>query len=133
MKKSILFVFCTLLSGCGNYGLLKQQVTQSIQYHCDEGLLEVQRDDANKKISFSVEDKQVTLSQGMSAVGQRYSDGVFAFWSDNDNVATIYNHDWVVRHNCVVEPKTEEKDSILKDKLHSWFSSKHNTNADLAQ
>jgi membrane-bound inhibitor of C-type lysozyme len=133
MKKSVLFALCTLLSGCGNYASLNQQSIQSIQYRCDEGPLQVQRDDVNKKISLSVDGKKLILSQGISAVGQRYSDGVYAFWSGSDNVATIYNHDWVIGHNCVAEPEAKIKELTLEDKLQRWFGSEHNTNADLAQ
>ena len=127
MKNTFLFILCSLLSGCANFAFLDQQETPVTRYHCDEGYLEVQRDDVSKTVSFSVDGKALTLSQGLSATGQRYSDGVYVFWSDGNNVATIYNHDWIIRHNCVVEPEAEVEYSTYGEKLRKWFSSNHNT------
>lgn len=122
MKNPILFILCTLLSGCTNVVFFNQEETPTIRYHCDESYLEVQRDDVSKTVSFSLDGKEVNLSQGLSAAGQRYSDGVYVFWSDGNNVATIYNHDRVIRHNCVVEPEAEAEYSTYGEKLQKWFS-----------
>lgn len=133
MRNTILFILCTLLSGCAHIAFFDQQDNPVIRYHCDEGYLEVQRDDESKTISFSVDGQLLTLSQGLSSVGQRYSDGVYAFWSDGNNVTTIYQHDWIIRHNCVVEPEVEAEELTFREKLHKWFGSEHGPRTDLAQ
>ncbi len=83
--------------------------------------MELQHDRVSKTVLFSLDGKTLRLSQGLSAVGQRYSDGVYAFWSDDNNIAAIYNHDWVIRHNCVLEPDTIAEELTLEEKLHKWF------------
>lgn len=133
MKDTLLFILCVLLSGCANVAFFNQQETPVIRYRCDESYLEVQRDDVRKTVSFSVDGHALNLSQGLSAVGQRYSDGVHVFWSDDNNVATVYHHDWVIRHNCVMEPEEEAEDLTFEQKLHKWLGSKNDTQADLAQ
>lgn len=133
MKNTILFILCTLLSGCTNVAFFDQRETPVTRYHCDEGYVEVQRDDVSKTVSFSVDGEMLILTQGLSAVGQRYSDGVYSFWSDDNNIATIYNHDWIIRHNCVVEPETKAEELTLEEKLHKWFDNEHDNQVDLAQ
>ncbi|MFI3014272.1 MliC family protein [Klebsiella aerogenes] len=132
MKKSTVLTFCVLLSGCGNNAFFHKQSpdVEVIHYICDEGLLEVQRDGVNKKISLSVDETLLTLTEGLSAVGQRYSDGVYVFWFDGDK-STVYNHDRAIRHNCRVQP--EVKSLTFEDKLYQWFGAGRHINSGSTQ
>jgi len=57
-----------------------------------------------QQASFVLDNQQLTLQQGLSASGARYTDGVYVFWSKGDG-ATVYKHDRIVLNNCQLIPQ----------------------------
>lgn len=105
MKKMLIILLPVLLSGCSYYHHLKSQwQTDTLNYQCDEGLLVVQRDHSERKVTLTADDTLLELTQGLSASGERFTDGVYVFWS-NENTAMVYRHDRVIRHNCLLAPE----------------------------
>lgn len=118
MKHLFIILLPALLSGCSYYNRLESQwQTETLRYQCDEGPLVVQRDHAERKVTLEVDDALLALPQGLSASGERFSDGVYVFWS-NENTATVYRHDRVIRHDCLLTPE----DSIFSGTrlFHGW-------------
>ena len=69
---------------------------------CDEKPLTVKLNNPRQEASFVYDNKLLTLKQGMSASGARYSDGIYVFWSKGDS-ATVYKRDRIVLNNCQLE------------------------------
>ncbi|BDH46122.1 lysozyme inhibitor [Salmonella enterica subsp. enterica serovar Choleraesuis] len=104
MKKILIIMLPALLAGCSTYETFYQNFvnrvnTDSMTYQCDEQALDVALNDKKQEVSFTLDDKPLTLKQGISASGTRYSDGIYVFWSKGDE-ATVYRQDRIVLHNC---------------------------------
>lgn len=105
IKKLTLVCLPALLAGCGTYQqFLERMQTDTLVYQCDEKNLTVKLNNPRQQVSFVLDDKLLTLQQGLSASGVRYSDGVYVFWSKGDG-ATVYKRDAIVLNNCQLIPE----------------------------
>ena len=112
MKKLLLIAAPLLLSGCSVYNqLVERMQTDTLEYRCDEKPLTVKLNNPRQEASFVYDDavlrkarrlERLTLKQGISASGARYTDGIYVFWSKGDS-ATVYKRDRIVLNNCQLE------------------------------
>lgn len=103
MKKILLAVIPLVLSGCSYYNQFVERMhTDTLDYRCDEKPLTVKLNNPRQEASFVFDNKLLTLKQGMSASGARYTDGIYVFWSKGDS-ATVYKRDNVVLSNCALQ------------------------------
>jgi len=100
MKKILIICLPALLAGCSYYNQFVERMhTDTLAYQCDEKPLTVKINQTRQQASFVLDNQQLTLQQGLSASGARYTDGVYVFWSKGDG-ATVYKHDRIVLNNC---------------------------------
>lgn len=105
MKKLLIACLPALLAGCSYYNQFVERMhTDTLQYQCDEKPLTVKINNSRQQASFVWDDKLLTLQQGLSASGARYTDGVYVFWSKGDS-ATVYKRDRIVLNNCQLIPQ----------------------------
>ena len=104
MKKILLLALPVLLSGCSYYNQIMDRMhTDTLEYQCDDDKpLSVKLDNSRQQVSFVYDDKSLTLDQGLSASGARYTDGIYVFWSKGDS-ATVYKRDRIVLNNCQLQ------------------------------
>lgn len=103
MKKLLMVFVPALLAGCSAYNqFLERMHTDTLNYQCDEKPLTVTLNNPRQQVSFVYDDKLLTLTQGISASGTRYTDGIYVFWSKGDS-ATVYHRDRVVLNNCQLQ------------------------------
>ncbi|MFK3709553.1 MULTISPECIES: C-type lysozyme inhibitor [Leclercia] len=103
MKKLLLALSPFLLASCSVYNqFVERMQTDTLAYQCEEKPLTVKLNNPRQEVSFVYDNKLLTLKQGMSASGTRYSDGVYVFWSKGDS-ATVYKRDRIVLNNCQIE------------------------------
>nr|WP_318381869.1 C-type lysozyme inhibitor [uncultured Enterobacter sp.] len=103
MKKLSMLLVPALLSGCSAYNqFLERMHTDTLEYQCDEKPLTVKLNNPRQQASFVYDDKLLTLTQGLSASGARYTDGIYVFWSKGDS-ATVYHRDRIVLNNCQLQ------------------------------
>ncbi|EMH4160930.1 C-type lysozyme inhibitor [Pluralibacter gergoviae] len=103
MKKILLLALPALLSGCSYYHQMMDRMhTDKLEYQCGDKPLSVKLDNSRQQVSFVYDNKPLTLDQGLSASGARYTDGIYVFWSKGDS-ATVYKHDRVVLDNCQLQ------------------------------
>ncbi|MCT4706459.1 MliC family protein [Enterobacteriaceae bacterium H11S18] len=118
MRKALIILFPALLSGCSYYNnYLEQSQIKTLEYHCDEAPLVVQRNDMRQQVSMTIDNQPLTLKQGLSAEGERFTDGVYVFWVKDED-ANVYRHDRIVLHNCKLQPVKET--SIFNRNIFSW-------------
>ncbi|MDU6109359.1 MAG: MliC family protein [Klebsiella pneumoniae] len=80
MKKILIAVVPFMLAGCSYYNqFVERMQTDTLEYQCDQ-----------------------KPSEGLSASGARYTDGVYVFWSKGDT-ATVYKRDRIVLDNCQLQ------------------------------
>lgn len=105
MKKILIICLPALLAGCSYYNQFVERMhTDTLAYQCDEKPLTVKITQTRQQASFVLDNQQLTLQQGLSASGARYTDGVYVFWSKGDG-ATVYKHDRIVLNNCQLIPQ----------------------------
>ncbi|MDP9767828.1 C-type lysozyme inhibitor [Kosakonia cowanii] len=105
MKKILIVCLPALLAGCSYYNQFVERMhTDTLAYKCDEKPLTVKINQTRQQASFVLDNQQLTLQQGLSASGARYTDGVYVFWSKG-NGATVYKHDRIVLNNCQLIPQ----------------------------
>lgn len=105
MKKILIICLPTLLAGCSYYNQFVERMhTDTLAYQCDEKPLTVKINQTRQQASFVLDNQQLTLQQGLSASGARYTDGVYVFWSKGDG-ATVYKRDRIVLNNCQLIPQ----------------------------
>ncbi|MGP3594106.1 C-type lysozyme inhibitor [Vagococcus sp. WN89Y] len=105
MKKLAIACLPVLLAGCSTYQqFIERMHTDTLVYQCDEKTLTVKRNNPREQVSFVQDDKLLTLQQGLSASGVRYTDGIYVFWSKGDS-ATVYKRDTMVLNNCQLIPE----------------------------
>ncbi|HEY2455478.1 MAG TPA: C-type lysozyme inhibitor [Scandinavium sp.] len=107
MKKILLTVVPLIaplmLSGCSYYNQFVERMnTDTLQYQCDEKPLTVHLNNTRQQVDFIYDNQQQTLTQGISASGARYTDGIYVFWSKGDS-ATVYKRDRIVLNNCQLQ------------------------------
>ncbi len=103
MKKILIACLPTLLAGCSYYNQFVERMhTDTLAYQCEEKPLTVKINKTRQEASFVYDDKLLTLEQGLSASGARYTDGVYVFWSKGDS-ATVYKRDRIVLNNCQLQ------------------------------
>ncbi|MCG5042536.1 C-type lysozyme inhibitor [Enterobacteriaceae bacterium 155047] len=103
MKKILLAIIPLVLSGCSYYNQFVERMhTDTLDYRCDEKPLTVKLNNPRQEASFVFDNKLLTLKEGMSASGARYTDGIYVFWSKGDS-ATVYKRDNVVLSNCTLQ------------------------------
>ncbi|MGG7447189.1 C-type lysozyme inhibitor [Kosakonia oryzendophytica] len=103
MKKVLIACLPALLAGCSYYHqFVERMQTDTLEYQCDEKPLTVKLNNPRQQASFVWDDKVLTLQQGLSASGTRYTDGVYVFWSKGDT-ATVYKRDRIVLNNCQLQ------------------------------
>ena len=103
MKKLLIACLPALLAGCSYYNQFVERMhTDTLEYQGEEKPLSVQRNNTRQAASFVYDDKLLTLAQGLSASGARYTDGVYVFWSKGDT-ATVYKRDRIVLNNCQLQ------------------------------
>jgi membrane-bound inhibitor of C-type lysozyme len=106
--KKILFAVVPLiaplmLSGCSYYNQFVERMnTDTLQYQCEEKPLTVHLNNTRQQVDFIYDNQQQTLTQGISASGARYTDGIYVFWSKGDS-ATVYKRDRIVLNNCQLQ------------------------------
>ncbi|MEW5559851.1 C-type lysozyme inhibitor [Enterobacter asburiae] len=92
-----------MLSGCSYYNQFVERMnTDTLEYKCDEKPLTVHLNNTRQQVSFIYDNQQQTLTQGISASGARYTDGIYVFWSKGDSV-TVYKRDRIVLNNCQLQ------------------------------
>ncbi|MCS5780893.1 C-type lysozyme inhibitor [Klebsiella pneumoniae subsp. pneumoniae] len=92
-----------MLAGCSYYNqFVERMQTDTLEYQCDQKPLTVHRNNARQQVSFIYDNQQLNLSEGLSASGARYTDGVYVFWSKGDT-ATVYKRDRIVLDNCQLQ------------------------------
>ncbi|WP_234262455.1 MliC family protein [Klebsiella aerogenes] len=127
MKRLSISLLSLLLSGCSYYIHLKDEIqTDKIEYLCDEGPLMVEHNSARKEVYLTLDNTPLILSQGLSAAGERFTDGVYVYWS-KDNQVTIYRHDWVIRHNCIINAASGSSSLFPPDFFHLNHENPTNT------
>lgn len=100
MKKVFILVVPFMLAGCSAYNQFMEGMhTDTLEYQCDEKPLTVHLNNTRQEVSFICDNRQRMLKQGLSASGERYTDGVYVFWSKGDG-ASVYKHDRIVLNNC---------------------------------
>ena len=103
MKKILIACLPALLAGCSYYNQFVERMhTDTLEYQCEEKPLSVKLDNTHQQVRFVYDDKLLTLEQGLSASGARYTDGVYVFWSKGDS-ATVYKRDRIVLNNCQLQ------------------------------
>lgn len=103
MKKILIACLPALLAGCSYYNQFVERMhTDTLAYQCEEKPLTVKLNKTRQEASFAYDDKLLTLEQGLSASGARYTDGVYVFWSKGDS-ATVYKRDRIVLNNCQLQ------------------------------
>jgi membrane-bound inhibitor of C-type lysozyme len=107
MKKILLTVVPLIaplmLSGCSYYNQFVERMnTDTLQYQCDEKPLTVHLNNTRQQVDFIYDNQQQTLTQGISASGVRYTDGIYVLWSKGDS-ATVYKRDRIVLNNCQLQ------------------------------
>lgn len=103
MKKLLIACVPVLLAGCSTYNQFVERMnTDTLEYQCDEKPLTVKLNHPREEVSFVLDNKPLTLMQGLSASGARYTDGIYVFWSKGDS-ATVYHRDRVVLDNCQLQ------------------------------
>ncbi len=103
MKKALLLALPVFLTGCSYYNaFLERMNTDTLQYQCEEKPLTVKLNNQRQQVSFVYDNQLLTLKQGLSASGARYSDGIYVFWSKGDS-ATVYHRDSIVLNNCQLQ------------------------------
>ncbi|MCT4705700.1 C-type lysozyme inhibitor [Enterobacteriaceae bacterium H11S18] len=103
MKKLLVATLPMLLAGCSYYNsFVERMQTDTLQYQCDEKPLTVKLNKEKQMVNFVYDDDYLSLTQGLSASGARYTDGVYVFWSKGDS-ATVYRKDSVVLNNCQLQ------------------------------
>ncbi|HFK3155689.1 C-type lysozyme inhibitor [Citrobacter sedlakii] len=103
MKKLLLLCLPLMLSGCSVYNqFVERMQTDTLEYQCDEKPLTVKSNNTRQDVSFIYDNKLLTLKQGVSASGARYTDGIYVFWSKG-NSATVYKRDRIVLNNCQLQ------------------------------
>lgn len=78
MRFSLWVVVTLALGGCQQFGV---DPLQTLHYRCANLPLTVQQDNAQRQVRLVLDGKSLTLPQGLSASGVRYSDGRYTFWS----------------------------------------------------
>lgn len=105
MKKLLVAILPALLTGCSYYNnYLERMDTDTLVYQCDEQSLTVKRVNARKEVRLIMDNTPVILTQGLSASGVRYTDGIYVFWEKGDE-ATVYKRDHSVLNNCQLIPR----------------------------
>lgn len=103
MKKLLVATIPMLLAGCSYYNsFVERMQTDTLQYQCDEKPLTVKLNNNKQTVSFVYNNDYLSLTQGLSASGVRYTDGVYVFWSKGDS-ASVYRKDTVVLNNCQLQ------------------------------
>ncbi|WP_434640755.1 C-type lysozyme inhibitor [Klebsiella sp. I138] len=103
MKKILIAVVPFMLAGCSYYNQFAERMqTDTLEYQCDQKPLTVHINNVRQVASFIYDNQQLSLPQGLSASGARYTDGVYVFWSKGDS-ATVYKRDHVVLENCQLQ------------------------------
>ncbi|VEB98243.1 Membrane-bound lysozyme inhibitor of C-type lysozyme precursor [Cedecea lapagei] len=103
MKKLLVATLPMLLAGCSYYNaFLERMHTDTLAYKCDEKPLTVKLNNDKQQVSFVYDNQLLTLTQGLSASGARYTDGVYVLWSKGDS-ATVYRKDTIVLNNCQLQ------------------------------
>lgn len=103
MKKILIACLPALLAGCSYYNQFVERMnTDTLEYQCEEKPLTVKLNKTHQEARFILDNKPLTLEQGLSASGARYTDGVYVFWSKGDS-ATVYKRDRIVLNNCQLQ------------------------------
>ncbi len=103
MKKIAIMCLPVLLTGCSVYQqFVERMQTDMLEYQCDEKPLTVKVNNPREEVSFVYDNKLLTLKQGISASGARYTDGIYVFWSQGES-ATVYKRDRIVLNNCQLQ------------------------------
>ena len=103
MKKLLIAAIPFMLSGCSYYNTFVEKMqTDTLQYQCDEKPLTVKLNNQKQMVNFVYDNEYLSLTQGLSASGARYTDGVYVFWSKGDT-ATVYRKDAIVLDNCQLQ------------------------------
>ncbi|WJD48364.1 MULTISPECIES: C-type lysozyme inhibitor [unclassified Enterobacter] len=103
MKKLLIACVPVLLAGCSTYNQFVDRMnTDTLEYQCEEKPLTVKLNHPRQEVSFVLDNKPLILTQGLSASGARYTDGIYVFWSKGDS-ATVYHRDRVVLENCQLQ------------------------------
>lgn len=104
MKRLLIALLPVMLAGCTTYNQFVERMhTDTLEYQCDdEKPLTVKLNQTRQEVSFTLDDTPLTLQQGLSASGARYTDGIYVFWSKGDN-ATVYKHDRIILNNCQLQ------------------------------
>ncbi len=103
MKKILVASLTLLLTSCSYYNsFVERMQTDTLEYQCDEKPLTVKLNNQKQRVNFVYDNDYLSLTQGISASGARYTDGVYVFWSKGDS-ATVYRKDTIVLNNCQLQ------------------------------
>lgn len=103
MKKLLIATIPFMLAGCSYYNTFVERMqTDTLQYQCDEKTLTIKQNSQKNMVNFVYDNEYLSLTQGLSASGARYTDGVYVFWSKGDT-ATVYRKDQIVLNNCQLQ------------------------------
>lgn len=100
MKKRFVLLVPTLLAGCSYYhNFLEHMDTDTMNYQCDEKPLTVKINAQQHEASMVLDNQPRILTRGISASGERYTDGIYVFWAQEDS-AMVYKRDTAILNNC---------------------------------
>jgi len=103
MKKLLIACAPVLLAGCSTYNQFVDRMhTDTLEYQCEEKPLTVKLNHPRQEVSFVLDNKPLVLTQGLSASGARYNNGIYVVWAKGDS-ATVYHRDRVVLENCQLQ------------------------------
>lgn len=103
MKKLLVLTLPLLLASCSYYdSVVERMNTDTLNYQCDDKPLTVELNNNKQTVHFTYDNDNLTLTQGLSASGTRYTDGVYVFWSKGES-ATVYRKDTIVLNNCQLQ------------------------------
>jgi|AEWW01.1.fsa_nt_gi Predicted periplasmic protein len=107
MLKTHLLLLSILLTGCSYiYQADEQPQTINLEYQCDESALTVQKDPLREQATLILDGQPRLLHEGLSARGERFTDGVYVYWSEGPQ-ATFYKRDRIILHNCTLKQGNE--------------------------
>jgi len=108
MRKIFMLLLCSTLAGCSYYQAFQEKMhTDTLVYQCEtnEQPLLVKRNNQTHQVQLSYQDTPLVLTEGLSAIGQRYSDGVYVLWMKDGGETVLYRKDNIVLNHCQLTTK----------------------------
>jgi len=108
MQKIFMLLLCSTLAGCSYYQAFQEKMnTDTLVYQCENNdqPLVVKRNNQTQQVHLTYQDTPLILAEGLSAMGQRYSDGVYVLWMKDKQDSVLYRKDNIVLNHCQLTVK----------------------------